>query len=251
MLLLKIFLAPVLIALVSLAGRKWGPGISGWLLGLPLNSGPILLFLVLQEGRPFASAAAVGSLVGIIPWAAFGLVYACCCMRLPWWSCTLAGWAAYCLVAWLLLRLHPGLGWSFAMVIVALTGILLAFPRASLEDLQLPRRKFDLWLRMITATAMVLTLTGIAKALGPMRSGILSAFPAYTTILAVFNHRHSASAAILVLRGVTMGLFTAATFFLVLSTLLARTGAVEAFALALAAAGLVQAGSLVLVRKHA
>ena len=42
MLLFKIFLAPVLILLVSLAGRKWGHGVSGWLLGLPLGSGPIL-----------------------------------------------------------------------------------------------------------------------------------------------------------------------------------------------------------------
>jgi hypothetical protein len=250
-LLLKIFLAPVLIALVSLAGRKWGPGISGWLLGLPLNSGPILLFLLLQEGRQFASAAAGGSLLGIIPWAAFGLVYAYCCTKLPWWPSTLAGWAAYIAVAWFLLRFHPSLVWSFVMVLAALIAILFSFPQPSYKDLQLPRRKYELWLRMITATAMVVTLTAVAKALGPLRSGILSAFPAYTTILAVFNHQHSAAAAVLVLRGVTMGLFTAATFFLVLSIFLARTGAILSFSVALAAAGLVQAGSLVLVRRHA
>jgi hypothetical protein len=249
-LLFKIFLAPVLIALVSLAGRKWGPGISGWLLGLPLNSGPILLFLVLQEGRQFASAAAVGSLVGIIAWAAFGLVYAYCCTRLPWWTCTLAGWAAYTLVALPLLRLHLSLLWSFGTVIVALAAMLAVFPRPVYSDLRLPRRKYELWLRMITATAMVVSLTAIAKTLGPLRSGILSAFPAYTTILAVFNHQHSAASAVLVLRGVTMGLFTAATFFLVLSSSLVRTGTVFSFSLALAAAGVVQAGTLVLVRRH-
>jgi hypothetical protein len=249
-LLFKIFLAPVLIGLVSLAGRKWGPSISGWLLGLPLNSGPILLFLVLQEGRPFASAAAVGSLLGIIPWAAFGLVYAYCCTRLRWWWSMLAGWAAYTLVALSLLRLHLGLAWSFAMVVAALAAMLVVFPRPVYSDVRLPPRKYELWLRMITATAMVVTLTAVAKALGPLRSGILSAFPAYTTILAVFNHRHSAASAVLVLRGVTMGLFTAATFFLVLSTSLVRTGSIVSFSLALAAAGVVQAGSLVLVRRH-
>ena len=75
MLLFKILLAPVLIALVSLAGRKWGPGIAGWLLGIPLNSGPILFFLVLEQGPDFASRTAIGSLLGILAWAAFSMVY--------------------------------------------------------------------------------------------------------------------------------------------------------------------------------
>jgi hypothetical protein len=152
-------------------------------------------------------------------------------------------------VALLLLQVHLDVVWSFVLVIAALTAILLAFPRPSQSDAVLPRRKYELWLRMITATVMVVTLTGVAKALGPMRSGILSAFPAYTTILAVFNHQQSASSAVKVLRGVTMGLYTAATFFLVLATCLLRMRAVFAFALALAAAAVVQAVSLVFVRR--
>ncbi|HKD83047.1 MAG TPA: hypothetical protein VKH81_25385 [Candidatus Angelobacter sp.] len=251
MLLVKIIIAPVLIGLVSLAGRKWGPGIAGWLLGLPLNSGPILLFLLLQEGHGFASAAAVGSLLGIIAWAAFGLVYALCCPKLSWWASMLAGWAGYAIVAFMLLPVHIGVVWSFVLVVGALAGILLAFPRPSQDDPVLPRRKYELWLRMITATIMVVTLTAVAKAMGPQRSGILTAFPAYTTIIAVFSHHQSASSAIRVLRGVTMGLYTAATFFLVLSTSLVRTGAVLSFTLALAAAALVQLGSFMFVRRGA
>ncbi len=251
-LLFKILIAPVLIALVSLAGRKWGPGIAGWLLGLPLNSAPILVFLVLQEGRPFASSAAVGSLLGIIAWAAFGLVYALCCPRLSWWASTLAGWAAYGVVAWLLLRVHLSAGWSFALVVTALIAILLLFPRPAQSDVALPqRRRYELWLRMITATVMVVALTGAAKALGPQRSGILAAFPNYTTILAVFSHQQSAASAVKVLRGVTLGLYTTAVFCVVLSTCLMRTGALLSFSLAFTAAGLVQAGSLVFVRRGA
>lgn len=251
MLLFKISIAPILIGLVSLAGRKWGPGIAGWLLGLPLNSGPILFFLVLQEGRGFASAAAVGSLLGIVAWAAFGLVYALCCPKLSWWASMLAGWAAYGAMAWLLLYVHLNAGWSFVFVVAALITILLLFPRPPQRDSLLPpRRRYELLLRMVSATIMVVMLTGVAKALGPQRSGILTAFPAYTTILAVFSHHQSASSAMKVLRGVTMGLFTAATFFLVLSTSLVRTGAVFSFSLALAAAGLVQAGSLTFVRRE-
>ncbi len=104
---------------------------------------------------------------------------------------------------------------------------------------------------MITATVMVVALTGAAKALGPQRSGILAAFPNYTTILAVFSHQQSAASAVKVLRGVTMGLFTTATFCVVLSACLMQSGAVLSFLLALTAAGLVQAGSLVFVRRGA
>src|ERR1051325_8032649 len=104
---------------------------------------------------------------------------------------------------------------------------------------------------MITATIMVLAITGVARALGPQRSGILIAFPAFTTILAVFSHQQSASSAVSVMLGVNIGLYTIAVFFLVLSICLVRMGAVPAFSLALAAAGLVQAVSLVFVRKNA
>ncbi len=251
MLLFKIFIAPVLIGLVSLAGKKWGPGIAGWLLGLPLNSAPILVFLVLQEGRPFASAAAVGSLLGIIAWAAFGLVYALCCPNFPWWVSMLAGWTAYGVMAWLLLHVHLSVGWTFIFVVAALISILLLFPRPPQSDLILSRRRYELWLRMITATIMVVALTGAAKALGPQRSGILAAFPNYTTILAVFAHQQSAASAVKVLRGVTMGLYTTAVFCTILAVCLLHMGALPSFALALSAAGLVQAGSLVFVRRGA
>jgi len=250
-LLFKILIAPVLIGLVSLAGRKWGPGIAGWLLGLPLNSAPILVFLVLQEGREFASAAAVGSLLGIIAWAAFGLIYALSCPRVSWWVSMLAGWAGYGVMAWLVSHVHLGVGWSFVLVVAALITILLLFPRPAQSDLVLPRRRYELWLRMITATIMVVALTGAAKALGPQRSGILAAFPNYTTILAVFSHQQSAASAVKVLRGVTMGLYTTTVFCTILAICLLHMKAFPSFALALGSAGLVQAGSLVFVRRGA
>lgn len=249
MLLFKIIIAPVLIGLISLAGRRWGHGISGWLLGLPVNAGPILAFMVLQEGRSFASAAAIGCLLGMVAWAAFVLIYALCCPGLPWWASMLIGWAAYGIVAFLLLPVHLGAGWTFILVASVLTTMLFILPRPSESDPVSPPGKYELWLRMITATIMVVAITGVAKALGPQRSGILIAFPAFTTVLVVFSHQQSASSAVKTLRGVNIGLYTIAMFFLVLSTCLVRMGAVLAFSLALAAAVLVQGVSLVFVRK--
>ena len=46
-LLLKLVLVPGLIALVTLAGRRFGPRVGGWLNALPLVAGPVLFFLAL------------------------------------------------------------------------------------------------------------------------------------------------------------------------------------------------------------
>jgi hypothetical protein len=249
-LLFKIVLAPVLIALVSLAGRKWGPSVAGWLLGLPLNSGPILFFLLLEQGPRFTAEAARGSLLGILAWAAFCLTYAFCCMKMPWWWSTLAGWIAYCVAAVALLPVKLSVTWAFVFVTAVLAGTLLSFPRAPQPDAPPGAPPRDLWLRMLSASVMVVTLTGVAKALGPTRSGILSAFPAYTTILAVFSHRHGPAQAVKTLKGVTAGLFTAATFFLALSTSLVHFSGARSFGLATAAALLVQAASLLFIRRN-
>ena len=250
MLLFKILLAPVLIALVSLAGRKWGPGVSGWLLGIPLNSGPILFFLSLEQGPQFASHTAVGSLLGILAWVAFTLVYAYCCLRMSWWYSTIIGWAAYFVMAGLLLPVKLGVVLSFFLVAVALALVLWAFPKARFTSAA-AYGKYDLILRMVTAGGMVVGLTSFATLLGPMASGLLSAFPAYTTILAVFSHRQDAASAVNVLKGVTAGLYTAAIFFLILSPALLRLSVAAAFGLAIVGCLVIQAVSLFYVRRTA
>jgi hypothetical protein len=239
----------MLIAAVSLAGRRWGPGVSGWLLGLPLNSGPVLLFLALEQGQAFAAKATLGSLLGIMAWGAFTPVYAWFCLRLPWWWSTLIGWTAYALVALLLLPVKISVAWAFALVSVALAVTLAIFPRTTQPAATAAPSRYDLLLRMSTAAVMVVTLTGIAQRVGPVPSGILTAFPAYTTILAVFSHRQSRSTAVSVMRGVLAGLYTAATFNLVLSFTLLRLRMAPAFMVATLAALVIQAGSLVLVRR--
>jgi len=247
-LLFKIILAPVLIGLVSLAGRRWGHGVAGWLLGVPMNSGPLLLFLLLEQGHRFAAEAARASLLGILAWAAFCVVYAFCCVRMSWLWSAFAGWIAWAVVAIAILPVSLNVVWVFVLVAVALAAVLMTFPRAPQGESLSGEPQNDLWLRMITASVMIVSLTGLAKLLGPTRSGILGAFPAYTTILAIFTQRHGMAATVRVLKGVTAGLYTAATFFLVLSLLLMHMGGAISFALAAAAGLVVQGCSLVYVR---
>jgi hypothetical protein len=81
---LKFILAPTLIGMVSLAGRRWGPFISGWLTGLPITSGPIVLFLALDHDPAFAAAASLGILSGALSQALVCLAYGRLCGRLRW-----------------------------------------------------------------------------------------------------------------------------------------------------------------------
>ena len=158
-------------------------------------------------------------------------------------------WLGYFAIAALVLQVSLRVGWAFLLVCTVLAAMLLVFPR-SMKPVSPPvYERYDLILRMTTASIMVLTLTGLARILGPVRSGILSAFPAYTTILAVFNHRHEAAAAVKTLKGILAGLYTAATFFLALSPGLLHLTAAAAFGLAAVSALLVQSVSLIYVRR--
>ncbi len=100
------------------------------------------------------------------------------------------------------------------------------------------------------ATAFVLLLTGVAPTLGPQLTGLLAPFPLYAAILAVFaHHLHGPAAAISVLRGLLLGLFAFAGFFLALAALIERAGVGTAFAAAIALTLALQAGALWALRR--
>ncbi|MGY8668569.1 hypothetical protein Q3C01_40235 [Bradyrhizobium sp. UFLA05-109] len=101
----KLILTPLLILTASLAGRRWGDAIGGWLVGLTLTSGPVAAFLAVQYGTDFAATATNGSLVGTAAQACFSLGYALLARR-GWVAALVCGAAAYAVVG-LLLQLLP------------------------------------------------------------------------------------------------------------------------------------------------
>ena len=94
---LKALLAPLLILLATLAGRRWGPGVGGWLAGLPLTSGPVSLILALEQGPEFAARAALGTLFGLVALAAFALAYGVAAPRTGWPGCLVVAFGAFAL----------------------------------------------------------------------------------------------------------------------------------------------------------
>src|SRR5207247_765899 len=88
-----------------------------------------------------------------------------------------------------------------------------------------------------------------APRIGAHLSGLLSPFPVYAGVLAIFAHRQGGGAAATkVLRGLLLGLFAFASFFLVLALGLDRFGIGASFALATLIALLMQASTLRVVR---
>jgi hypothetical protein len=118
-LVLKLVVTPLLIAAASLAGRRWGQAVGGWLVGLPLTSGPVAFFLALDHGVAFAAAAASGSLAGAVAEAGFGLAYAWSARR-GWPAALAAACVVFALIAAALQRAAAGLVGLTALALVAL-----------------------------------------------------------------------------------------------------------------------------------
>ena len=248
-LLLKVVLTPALIATATLVGRRWGEAMSGWLVGLPLTSAPVIFFLALDQGTAFATTAALAVLLGTISQAAFAVAYARVAVRTAWFPAAAAGCGVFALATIGFQRVSLPALVAYGAVVGSLILAMVLMPRNGNQPARGPvAPDWDLPLRIVLATGLVLVLTGIAPRIGAHLSGLLSPFPVYAGVLAIFAQRQSGAGANAVLRGLLLGLFAFASFFLVLALGLDRLGIGLSFALATLVALLVQGSTLRLVR---
>ena len=108
LLLLKLTLAPLLVATATLIARRWGPKVAGVLIGFPVLTGPLFVFLVIDQGLDFAERSIVGILFGLVGPAAFALAYALVSRRTGWFGSVAAAGFAFFLVACGASRLDAG-----------------------------------------------------------------------------------------------------------------------------------------------
>lgn len=242
---LKLVLTPVLVGAASLVGRRWGPAVGGWLIGLPFTSAPVAFFLALDPGPAFAREAALGIMAGAISQAAFCLGYAWAATRLGWAASIALATLAFGVLTALLRAIALPATASFVVIIVAVAVALFLLPdtaRVAPPHIAYPR--WDLPARMIVATAFVVVLTAAAPLLGARLAGLIAPFPLYGAVLAAFaQHLQGAEAGIGVVRGLLLGLFAFASFFFVLYLTL-PTGIAIAFVAAITVALVVQAATL-------
>ncbi|MGH7125249.1 MAG: hypothetical protein ACREFI_12810 [Stellaceae bacterium] len=247
---LKLVLTPALIGISTMVGRRWGQAVGGWLVGLPLTSGPVVLFLALEHGTAFGANAAEGSLRGLVAESSFALCYAWTAQRQDWPLAFLAGALGFAVAGFAMQLIAPAPVLLVGMVIAALVLTLRLLPRFTGSAAAVRPQWWDLPARMVTATLLVLALTSAAAWLGPQLSGLISTFPLLAGVLTVFaHHAQGKGAAINVLRGLLLGLFSFAAFFVALGATLDRVGIASTFAAALTAALGVQTVSLLFARR--
>jgi hypothetical protein len=247
LLLLKLTLTPLLIGGASLAARRWGPAVAGWIVALPLTSGPVLFFVALDHGPEFASGAAVGTMLGLGAIVAYGLGFAAASSRGPLAALVaatvcyiLAGFALQLFAGWPLLVLG-------ALVTLGIFGTLRVLPESSGGPSTGRHPSWDMPARIVVGTVLVVGLTTIAPLLGPTVSGIVTTFPVYVSVLSVFAYLHGGRpSAIGTLRGALIGLPGTVAFYLPIHYLIVGFGIGPAFALSLAVTAAI--GALALPR---
>jgi hypothetical protein len=251
MLALKLSLTPILILAASLASRRWGNAIGGWIVGLPLNSGPVSFFLTLSQGPRFAEQAAAGTLIGTTAQVLLAVAYFWAVEWVGWPLALAAGTVGFFIGGLLLQALAlPPLA-LFVIALVALTAGLAVMPPPEHTCRAASPPRWDMPARIVVATTLVLSVTAAAPALGPRLSGIVASFPVFAVVLGVFaHHGQGKEAARLVVRGLVVGLYGFACFFETINLLLARVPTAEAFGAALLAVTLVQGVSFALMRRR-
>lgn len=242
LLLLKLVLAPLLVVLSSLAGRRWGPGLVGLLVALPVVVGPILLITALDQGRQFGSDAAAASLLGLLTLSVFAVVFARVSgVRGPV-TALVVTWLVCLAVDLALSRvlLPPLIGVALALAGTGVAARLMPGTGPALAaDLPggRPWPPWDLPARALATVLLVVVVTGAAAQLGPSLTGVLAAFPVASSVVAAFTlalRGHPAT--VMLLRGLLHGLVGVSTFCFLVATLVVPLGPAVAFTGALGAA---------------
>ncbi|RZQ60032.1 hypothetical protein EWH70_31220 [Amycolatopsis suaedae] len=235
-LLLKLFLAPVLVVGSTLAGRRWGPGVAGILVALPVVAGPVLFITFLQHGAEFTAEASAASLLGVVSLAVFAVVFARAARRFAW-PVTLA-------VSWLVvLAVDAGLSWldvpalaGLGLAVAATVAAMAAMPEREPAGTARPWSRWDLPGRAVATAALVVAVTSASSALGPDWTGLLAPFPVALSVVAGFVHAGGEPAMVArTLAGALTGLFGFSAFCLGVSVLVQPLGG-YAFAVSTVAA---------------
>jgi len=233
----KTLLTPVLLALCTIASHHWGNAVGGWLLGLPLASGPLSIFLAVQQGGNFAASAARSSLLGFLAVGVFCLVYLGLA-KVRSWRFSLAGAIAACLGTVALLSLvHLTVVHTIPLVIMVLVGMNAMLGEAIAVHSSSRPSVGGVALRMVLAGTVVFALTAFAGTLGGTITGLLAPLPVLAAIMTVSAHRkEGADAARGLLRGIVVGMWGGVAFFAVVALFIGNETQLVTYAAATIAA---------------
>jgi hypothetical protein len=235
--LLRLALVPMAVWLASLAARKWGHSVSGYLGGFPLIGGPITLYLAMDHGTEFASRAATVTLAVIVAQGAYLITFSRLAQCHRWPAALFGGWAVFAVVATvvLFLPLSPPLALVLAVLGLATAWRVLPHPRVDAPPPSIP--PVELRLRLCAALALAIVILWGSKMFGPLVSGVLLSMPVTGSIMPPFTLAlYGADAVARVTRGFVVGLSGFTAFFFTISAGLVSLGIAPGFLAAIVAA---------------
>lgn len=234
---LRLALVPAAIWLATLAARRWGHSVSGYLGGLPLIGGPITLYLALDHGTAFAAKSATFTLAAVLGQGAHLIAFAHLARRSSWPVALLTGWASFAAAAALAASLDPSPSLALALAVTGLCAAWLGLPhpREPIVPARIPA--IELRLRLVAAFLLAATILWSADAFGPVASGVLLSMPVTGSIMPPFTLAlYGADSVARLTRGFVVGLTGFTAFFLVISLAAVPWGIGGSFAAAVVAA---------------
>lgn len=234
---LRLALVPAAVWLASLAARRWGHSVSGYLGGLPMIGGPITLFLALDLGTEFAARSALFTLGAVAGQGAHLLMLARVGQRRGWAIMLAAGWSAFAVAAFAVSLIALNAAIALALAVGALLAAWRWIPREQGDATRPTIPPLELRLRLVAAFALAFLIVFSAPVFGPVVSGILLSLPITGSIMPPFTLAlYGPGALVRLLRGFVLGLFGFTAFFLVVATTLVPWGIAASFSAAVVAA---------------
>lgn len=249
-LLLKIAVPPVLVALMSLAARRWGATVGGLIMGLPWMTGPVLFFLALDKGTDFGVRATLGIQLAVWGMGAFLLSYGYLARFARWPLCLAVAVVGFFATAMWTQNLDVPLWLAAAGAVLTLIGTYLLLPKPTSSAVPGVLPWWDIPARMLATLLLVAMIMLSADRLGPQLSGIVASYPVIMTVIGAFTHHQWGPDAVLrIHRGISLSLLAFVAFFLIVGYGMPVIGLVASFALA-AVAAIATSGALIAVSRR-
>jgi hypothetical protein len=234
MVLAPLFAAPTLMLAATAAERRFGPAVAGAMAAMPVALSVIVLAVGAELGRAAGATLAAGAAAHVVAQVAFALTFAAVITRRGPALGLLAGTGAFAAVSLLVEPIPP------ALAIAAAVPVLLLGSATIKASDPVPAVKTERGSRVAAALGAMAAFVMVGAALltadlaGPAAAGLIGAFPALSTALAlVLARSRSAEAAAGALRGLVGGLRAYLVFCVTVAVATPALGVIVAVPLAL------------------
>jgi hypothetical protein len=223
-LLLKVTVTPLLLWTVTLISRRWGNLVGGLFAGLPVTSGPISIYLALDEGPKFAEHAASGSLKGLGAVAVSYLIYSFLLRHVGVLWCCVITLVVYMLFSIILIYFDKMYLSILCNIFISAFFMLKTVEHPEKREIKLYKPRWSMMAKVGSSITLVLMVTTFAHYFGPTVSGFLAPIPFIVWPLIVFAHMQGERAATyLTIRGAAVAMPGVIAFNCTIITIIDRS----------------------------